>query len=66
MSSFEATKLPDRAMRGWFVQAVTDLTGADMDLLGILQSVLWVPSLFDQQLNQLRQDIELLRQGSQD
>lgn len=64
MSSFEAARLPNEAMRGWFVQATADLTGADTDLLGTLQSVLWMPLLFHQKLNDLVEDISLLRQGS--
>lgn len=61
MSAFEAARLPDRAISSWFVQGVASLVDNGTDLIESLQSVLWMPLLFDQQLNALREEISLLR-----
>lgn len=64
MSSFEAARLPDGDIRNWFVRAVADLCNDEIDLFETLRSVLWIPLLFDQQLEDLRRDVEVLRRGS--
>lgn len=62
MGAFEAVRLPDPTSRHCFVQAVADLTDPETDLLERLQEVLWMPLLFEQQLNDLQRDVLLLRE----
>lgn len=63
MSAFEAVRLPDQSIRHWFIKAVADLTDIETYLLGTLQEVLWLPLLFERQLNDLQRDMCLLREG---